>query len=166
MYQIPSYIHIKTNHCQQIMEHIFESISNLIRKSSGEEYANEVNLLAMETKMAFANLLERREYPKGAVIKVPGKPASEVYIVKKGLLCNTMLNDGKEIGAGFYAEGSIGGDIISFLTRLPSKRTSRLLEPGILWVIDSKKLEAFYVAYPAAQKTGRLLYNYVIYIQQ
>lgn len=148
------------------MENVFESIANLIRISSGEEHAQAVNLLSMESKMAFLGLLERKEFPKGAVIHVPGKTANEVYLVEKGLICTTMLADGKEIGAGFFAEGSIGGDIISFLTRIPSTRTVKLLEPGILWAIDFQKLEDFYSRYPEAEKIGRLLYNYVIYIQQ
>ena len=148
------------------MENVFESIANLIRISSGEEHAEAVYKISTEAKMAFLELLERKEFPKGAVIHVPGKTANEVYLIEKGLICSTMLSDGKEIGAGFFAEGSIGGDIISFLTRIPSKRTVKLLEPGILWAIDFHKLENFYGRYPEAEKIGRLLYNYVIFIQQ
>ncbi len=148
------------------MEKIFESISKLISIASGPEAAGEVAKLSPETKMGFAAILRRQEFPKGYVLSAPGKTCNEVYIIEKGLLCNLMLVDGKEIGAGFFAEGGIGGDIISFLTRRESMRTVKLLEPSVLWVIRHDDLENFYKSYPEAERVGRLLYNYVITIQQ
>lgn len=148
------------------MEKIFESIYKLINIASGSEVAASVNNLSMETKLGFLSILEKKEFPKGYVLSVPGKISDEVYIIEKGLLINTMLADGKEIGAGFYAEGGIGGDIISFLTRRISLRTVKLYEPSVLWVINYHALEAFYLKYPESERIARLLYNYVIIVQQ
>lgn len=148
------------------MEKIIEALYKLISYASGPENAEALVKLPMETKLAFVSLLERKEFPKGYVLNVPGKAAEEVYLIEKGLICNFMLVDGKEIGAGFYAEGGIGGDIISFLTRNPSQRTVKLLEPGAVWVITHSKLEAFYRDFPESERIGRLLYNYVIMVQQ
>lgn len=148
------------------MEKILEALYKLINYASGPESAEALNRLPMETKLAFISLLERKEFPKGYVLSVPGKPTDEVYLIEKGLICNFMLVDGKEIGAGFYAEGGIGGDIISFLTRNESKRTVRLMEPATIWVLSYAKLEAFYRNYPESERIGRLLYNYVIVVQQ
>lgn len=148
------------------MENIIESIYNLISAASGKEAADAVNSLSMETKFAFFSILERKEYPKGAVLSLPEKVCDDVYVIEKGLLCTTMLVDGKEIGSGFFGEGGIGGDIISFLTRQPSKRTTKLLEPSILWVINYTALENFYKQYPESERIARLLYNYVIIVQQ
>ncbi len=148
------------------MEKIIEALYKLISYASGPENAEAIVKLPIETKLAFVSLLERKEFPKGYVLSVPGKPAEEVYLIEQGLICNFMLADGKEIGAGFYAEGGIGGDIISFLTRNPSQRTVKLLEPSVLWVINYRQLEAFYRDFPESERIGRLLYNYVIMVQQ
>lgn len=148
------------------MENIFAAIYHLIRLASGEENAEAVNKLSDETKLAFVSILERKEFPKGYVLGVPGKVTEEVYLLEKGLMCNFMLVDGKELGVGFYAEGGIGGDIISFLTRNESRRTVRLLEPSVLWIINHDKLEQFYMENAEAERIGRLLYNYVIITQQ
>ena len=148
------------------MEKIFDSIYKLINIASGQANAEAVNNLSQETKLGFFSILKRKEFPKGYVLNTPDRICDEVYIVEKGLLCNTMLIDGKEIGAGFYAEGGIGGDIISFLTRRESKRTVKLVEPSVLWVINFHDLEAFYKNFPESERIARLLYNYVIIIQQ
>jgi CRP-like cAMP-binding protein len=148
------------------MEQIFDSIYKLINIASGQANAEAVNHLSPETKLGFVSILKRKEFPKGYVLSTPDRICDEVYVVEKGLICNTMLVDGKEIGAGFYAEGGIGGDIISFLTRRESKRTVKLIEPSVLWIINHHDLEAFYKKYPESERIGRLLYNYVIIIQQ
>lgn len=148
------------------MEKIFDSIYKLINIASGSAEAEAVNSLPLEIKLEFFALLKKKEFPKGYVLNAPGKICDEVYFVEKGLICNTMLIDGKEIGAGFYAEGGIGGDIISFLTRRESQRSVKLIEPSTLWIINYHDLENFYQKYPNAQRIGRLLYNYVIIIQQ
>ena len=148
------------------MEKIFESIYTLIRIASGSEVAEAVNNLSLETKLGFVALLERRELPKGYVLSVPGRINDELYFIEKGLLINTTLVDGKEIGAGFYAEGGIGGDIISFLTRRKSMRTVKLTESSVLWVINYQALEEFYLKHHESERVARLLYNYVIIIQQ
>ncbi len=151
---------------QTNMEKVFESLYNLIKIASGHENAQAVNNLSQETKLGFLSILKRKEFPKGYVLSVPGKICDEVYIIEKGLLCTLMLIDGKEIGAGFYAEGGIGGDIISFLTRRESMRTTKLFEPSSLWVINYTDLENFYKTYPESERIARLLYNYVIITQQ
>jgi|SRR6218665_1410379 len=148
------------------MEKIIEIIYHLISAASGEEAAKAVFHLSDEAKLSFIGLLERKEFPKGYVLGAPGKAVDEVYIIEQGLICNYMLVDGKEIGAGFYAEGGIGGDIISFLTRNSSRRTVKVMEPSVVWVINFGKLEAFYKTFSEAEKIGRLLYNYVIVTQQ
>lgn len=148
------------------MEKIFDSIYKLINIASGQANAEAVNNLSQETKLGFFSILKRKEFPKGYVLNTPDRICDEVYIVEKGLICNTMLIDGKEIGAGFYAEGGIGGDIISFLTRRESKRTVKLIEPSVLWVINFNDLETFYKKFPESERIARLLYNYVIIIQQ
>jgi len=148
------------------MEKIVELITTLISISSGPEAAEEVHNLSPETKLGFISILTRKEFPKGYVLSVPGKAVSEVYLIEKGLLCTLMLVDGKEIGTGFFAEGGIGGDIISFLTRKPSVRTVKLFEPTVLWVVEYEALEKFYRDHPEAERIVRLLYNYLIIIQQ
>lgn len=148
------------------MENVFESIYKLISIASGNEVAETARILSPEIQMAFVSMLKRKELPKGTVLSVPGRPCDEVYIVEKGLLCTTLLVEGKEIGAGFYAEGGIGGDIISFLTRRESKRTVKLFENSVVWVINYSELENFYKKYPESERIARLLYNYVIIIQQ
>lgn len=148
------------------MEKIFESIYKLICIASGSDVASVVHNLSLETKLGFISILEKKELPKGYILSAPGRINDEVYLIEKGLLINTMLVDGKEIGTGFYAEGGIGGDIISFVTRRKSLRTVKVYEPTIVWAIDYHALEDFYVKFPEAERITRLLYNYVIIIQQ
>lgn len=148
------------------MEKIIEILYHIIQSASGEDSANSIFSLSEGAQLAFFNLLQRNEYPKGAILNTPGKAAEEVYIIEQGLICNYMLVDGKEIGAGFYAEGGIGGDIISFLTRNPSKRTVKVMEPAVVWTINHAELENFYRNFAEAERIGRLLYNYVILVQQ
>lgn len=70
------------------VEKIAELLYNLIRVASGIETAEEVHRVSNDTKSAFISILKRREFPKGYVLSVPGKPTDELYIIEKGLLQN------------------------------------------------------------------------------
>ncbi|MBI1837888.1 MAG: Crp/Fnr family transcriptional regulator [Flavobacteriia bacterium] len=148
------------------MEKIVDSIYKLIQIASGDDIANIVLSISDEAKIAFFNILEEEKQPKGAILNLPGKSTKNVYFIYEGLLISTMQVEGKEIGMGFFAEGGIGGDLISFLSQRKSERTVKVLENAHLFKINFDELENLYKIYPEIQQIGRLLYNYVFIILQ
>lgn len=148
------------------MYHIVDSLYKLIHVGSGEELTGKLLQLNESSKKAFLNILKPIDLEKGQVIHASGNVAKEVYFIESGLIVATMEVNSKEIGMGFYAEGAIGGDIISFLTQKTSSQTVRAIEKTKLYSINFEELDNLFKTDPKIEHIGRLLYNYLLILMQ
>lgn len=148
------------------MEVIFGMIEKFLKLSIGNPDTLVDLEVSDEIEGVFLSILRKVDVPKGTVLNVPGKSVEKIYFVEKGLIINSCMLDGKEIGTSFFDEGDVGGDIISFLTGHRSKRIVKVLENSSLWVLTKKDLNNLVNNYPQAEKINRLLYSYIILNQQ
>lgn len=130
---------------------------------SSQEVLEEKPSVASEIEKVFMSVLRIENLPKGTILKVSGQVAKKIYLVKSGLMISTHISNGKEIGTGFYAEGDIGGDLISFLTNKPPKATIKVIEPTSFYVLNKSDLDDLKKQSPKTEHDIKcLLYEHLI----
>lgn len=142
------------------------SIHKMLAFVDGQEGFDSTHPISPEVEKSILSKLKKVEFPKGSVLNVPGKPADKIYFIQSGLMVTTYLMDGKEIGTGFFADGDIGGDNISFLTNQSSKLTVKLVEPSVLYVLSREDLDSLNEKFPEMEDFRIRLYNHVVHSQQ
>jgi len=148
------------------MEAVFEPFIGLIEFAGGKKESNILLNFSDEVKAEFSSILTKVDFPKGSVLNIPGKKADKIYIIESGLITTSCLLDGKEVGTGFYAEGNIGGDIISFLTGHRSRVIVKVVEPSTVYILEKKEFDVILKKYPETDIICRLLYKSLILTQQ
>lgn len=145
------------------MQSNFQSLNVLPDSEVVEDINSSSDDVASQIEKIFMSVLRKENFPKGTVLKVPGQVAKKIYLIKSGLMICTTLNDGKEIGSAFYADGDIGGDLTSFLTNKPSKLTIKLIEPTELYVLNKSDLIELQKKCPTTEHSIHcLLYEHLI----
>lgn len=148
------------------MEAAFEPFRGLLQFASGKKELYTLSNFSDEIKAEFSAILTKVDLPKGSILNIPGRKTDKIYLVESGLITTSCLLDGKEVGTGFYAEGNIGGDIISFLTGHRSQAIVRTVEPSTVYILEKKEFDLILRKYPETEIICRLLYKSVILTQQ
>lgn len=113
--------------------------------------------LSDETWSNFESKSVIRRYPKGYVVYPQGAVCNYVSFVCKGLIRSYYLVDGKEIITAFAYENCYFSEYESFLTRLPSKQYTDIIEDTTVVDIAYDDLQELYQKHPDCQKIGRLI---------
>lgn len=111
-----------------------------------------------DTWSAFLDKTKTTEYRKGDHIYKQGGICNYISFVAKGLLRSYYLSaDGKEIVTSFTTTGSYYSDYYSFLTQMPTKFYTEVLEDCILINMSYDDLQELYLKYPQCERVGRLI---------
>ena len=98
--------------------------------------------LDTESLNKLSAITKRHEFPKGHILLNPYAICSHLYFIEKGLTRTFYLKNGKDITDWITTENNFAVSLISFINRVPDRRTIELLEPSILYSIGYHDLEA------------------------
>lgn len=128
---------------------------------------SQFSILSSQSKGAMAEILKRKELPKGHVLVRQNTICDCVYFVEKGLTRTYYIKKGKDVTDWICAENSFACSILSFITRKPDRRIIELLEPSVLWSLHHDDLERLYTKYHDIENLGRHLVGFgLIQVQQ
>jgi len=116
--------------------------------------------LSADSKLGITSVLKRNEFPKGKVLVEPNMVCSDLYFVEKGLTRTYYLKDGKDVTDWFSPENTFAVSIISFITRMPDRRTIELLEPSVLLSIKYDELENLCTIHHDIERMTRRLVSF------
>ncbi|MCW3466186.1 Crp/Fnr family transcriptional regulator [Chitinophaga nivalis] len=123
--------------------------------------------LSADSKLTMANILEKKELPKGHHLVSAGSVCRHVYFIEKGLTRTYYLKDGKDVTDWISVEKTMATSIVSFITGMPDIRSIELLEPTTLWAISHDDLQKLYDENHEIERFGRILVSYgLVQMQQ
>lgn len=98
--------------------------------------------LDTESLDELSRITRRHEFPKGHVLLHQNSICHHFYFIEKGLTRTFYIKDGKDITDWISTENTFAISLISFINRVPDRRTIELLEPSILYSIGYDDVEA------------------------
>lgn len=97
--------------------------------------------ISEESQKQLSYIAIRHEFPKGHILVKQHTVCSNFYFIEKGLTRTFYVKDGKDVTDWISTENTFAVSIISFINRIPDRRTIELLEPSVLYAIDYNELE-------------------------
>jgi CRP/FNR family transcriptional regulator, anaerobic regulatory protein len=111
---------------------------------------------------AFLGSLKKRTIAKGEYLMESGQVCDFVVFINKGIFRSFCLIGNAEETYNFFFEGNFVTDYSSFLSRQPSIETHQALEDAEVLLLSYADLQRIYKEYPAWEKFGRLIAEYII----
>ena len=105
----------------------------------------------------FLSGFRKRELSKNEILIAEGEVCHIVGLIEKGLMVCVYNKDGEEIIDEFGFENGFITNYYSFLTRLPSQKEIRALEPCIVHIISRQSLEQLGSQYSFIEKMSRMM---------
>jgi len=113
--------------------------------------------ISEQAKMLLAEVVVRRELPKGTLLLEQGKTCKYLNFMEIGFARAFYYQDGKEITSWFAFENDIVASMYSFTTQKPSYENIEIIEDSVLHSIYFDNLQQLYNMYPEFNLIGRLL---------
>ena len=110
-----------------------------------------------EEWLAFADTFTVKKFRKKQAFIKEGKVPSEIGYLIKGSMRYYYTKDGEEITTFFFFENSMVTVYNSFLKKTPSLVTVEAMEDCELWVFNYENMNRLYKKYPAFERFGRLI---------
>ncbi|WP_234736713.1 Crp/Fnr family transcriptional regulator [Tellurirhabdus bombi] len=117
-------------------------------------------------RQALISCLKEAKLPKGTYLLKEGEVSNQLYFVVSGLVMAYYQQDDSEVTSWMLDDESFVCSISSFLNRLPSFETIRLLEDTLLLSIGYEDLQHLYQEFPSLNYWGRLLVEYSLLRQE
>jgi CRP-like cAMP-binding protein len=99
----------------------------------------------------------KREMKKNEIFIAAGEICHVVGLIEKGLMVCVYNKDGNDIIDEFGFENGFITNYYSFLTKTPSLKEIRALEPCIIHVISRQSLEKLGSKYPFIERMSRIM---------
>lgn len=104
--------------------------------------------LSSREKQVLENAFVFREIPKNFKLVEPGRIATELYFINKGLLRLYYVKDSEEITGFIFREHLFASSYESFLRQAPSIQALESLEPCELLVTSYERIQELYESLP------------------
>jgi CRP/FNR family transcriptional regulator, anaerobic regulatory protein len=114
--------------------------------------------LSTEAKALLATTVEYVEFPKNSKILSIGNHNKYMYVIKKGIVRGYKINDrGDDITLSLWMENDTFGDITTYITGQPLKKSYEALEDVIAYSINIKQFRELFALNHEICNLGRLI---------
>ena len=105
----------------------------------------------------FLSAFNKRALKKNEVFIAEGEVCHVVGLIEQGLMLCVYNKDGDEVIDEFGFENGFITNYYSFLTKTPSQKEIRALEPSLVHVITRESLEKLGCEHPFIEKMSRIM---------
>ncbi|MBP3669524.1 MAG: Crp/Fnr family transcriptional regulator [Bacteroidaceae bacterium] len=97
--------------------------------------------LQLESIQLFADIIQQKKYPKGAIILAEGEVCNNLLFIEHGLLRQHYVKHGKDMTEHIAYEGGVVLCIESYFHRIPTQLMIESLESCVVWEIPHDIIE-------------------------